>query len=98
MRWQDAVRDGCRQNHFVTTLAGRRRPLPDITSDRSEEMAGAERKAINTVCQVCIWLWRSMCFNHIAPRVSGMQGMFDFGQRTLSCKQQIALVVGYMTS
>jgi DNA polymerase-1 len=36
-----------RENGYVETLMGRRRPLPEITSPRAQERAAAERTAIN---------------------------------------------------
>ncbi|MBP7585030.1 MAG: DNA polymerase I [Spirochaetes bacterium] len=40
-----------RANGYVKTLLGRRRPLPDITSDAKFRREGAERVAINTPIQ-----------------------------------------------
>jgi len=41
----------CRGNGFVTTLAGRKRFLPAITSSNFAERLRAERQAVSTVCQ-----------------------------------------------
>jgi len=40
-----------RQNGFVKTLTGRKRFLPDITSDQRPKQAYAERQAVNSVIQ-----------------------------------------------
>lgn len=51
---QDVV-TGCRDNTWVTTLAGRRRYLSHIHEHGkgdSNARARAERQAVNTVCQV----------------------------------------------
>jgi DNA polymerase I-like protein with 3'-5' exonuclease and polymerase domains len=45
------VLDDCRRDGYVTTLAGRRRPLPNINSNQWSERSEAERQAINSVCQ-----------------------------------------------
>lgn len=47
----DSVVETARSQGFVTTLAGRRRPLPDIESRNSQLAAQARRQAINTVVQ-----------------------------------------------
>jgi len=41
----------CRANGYVTTLAGRKRFLPTISSSNFRERLRAERQAVNTVCQ-----------------------------------------------
>lgn len=43
--------DQARENGFVTTLAGRRRLLPDIRSRNTQLEAQARRQAVNTVIQ-----------------------------------------------
>jgi hypothetical protein len=51
-----AVIAACKQQTWVTTLAGRRRHLPHIHETGkggSNARARAERQAVNTVCQVC---------------------------------------------
>jgi DNA polymerase-1 len=47
----EAVVDGARAAGFVTTLAGRRRLLPEIESKNPQLQAQARRQAINTVVQ-----------------------------------------------
>ena len=47
----DAIVDTARDQGFVTTLAGRRRLLPDIDSRNSQLASQARRQAINTVVQ-----------------------------------------------
>ncbi|WP_428562707.1 MAG: DNA polymerase I [Solidesulfovibrio sp. DCME] len=47
----DAVVEQARSHGYVTTLAGRRRPLPDIDSRNSQLASQARRQAINTVVQ-----------------------------------------------
>lgn len=42
----------CEALHYVTTLAGRRLPLPDISSSNSHVRAAAQRCAVNYVPQV----------------------------------------------
>lgn len=42
----------CRAQGYVETLLGRRRYLPDVLSPADAKRAQAERRAINTVCQV----------------------------------------------
>lgn len=49
--WIEQVRDGARRDGYVTTLYGRRRLLPTISSKRWNERASAEREAVNTVIQ-----------------------------------------------
>lgn len=49
--WIEQVREGARRDGFVTTLYGRRRLLPTISSKRWNERASAEREAVNTVIQ-----------------------------------------------
>ena len=43
--------DECRRHGYVTTLAGRRRGFPDMSSPNSAHRAAAERQAINSVVQ-----------------------------------------------
>ena len=40
-----------RANGFVTTLSGRRRPLPGLLSQNGQARALAERQAVNTLIQ-----------------------------------------------
>jgi DNA polymerase-1 len=47
----DGIVDSARANGFVSTLAGRRRPLPDIESRNAQLASQARRQAINTVVQ-----------------------------------------------
>lgn len=47
----DSVVEMARTEGFVTTLAGRRRPLPDMQSTRPQLRAAAERQAVNTLIQ-----------------------------------------------
>ena len=49
--WQKAVVRKARLDGFVTTLIGRRRYLPGITSRRWQERGPAERRAVNTKIQ-----------------------------------------------
>lgn len=52
----------CRINGYVSTLLGRRRFLPQISSMLQAELAQAERQAINTCIQVDIsWFSIRMC-------------------------------------
>ena len=47
----ERVEEEAKEHGFVTTIAGRRRPLPNITSNNNQEQALARRQAINTVIQ-----------------------------------------------
>ena len=47
----DAVEVEARRNGYVTTLSGRRRPLPDMLSHSGQARALAERQAVNTLIQ-----------------------------------------------
>ncbi len=47
----DAVEEEARQNGFVSTMAGRRRLIPDILSQNTQLRALARRQAINTRIQ-----------------------------------------------
>lgn len=47
----DSVEQQAREQGFVTTLAGRRRPLPDMMSQSAQSRALAERQAVNTLIQ-----------------------------------------------
>ncbi len=49
--WREEIIAGAKGRGFVTTLAGRKRYLPDITSVVWKDMAKAERQAVNTVVQ-----------------------------------------------
>ena len=45
------MENDARKNGFVTTLSGRRRPLPDMLSQSGQARALAERQAVNTLIQ-----------------------------------------------
>jgi DNA polymerase theta len=45
------VVEDCQRDTYVTTLAGRRRYLPNITSSKWSERKEAERQAVNSMCQ-----------------------------------------------
>lgn len=47
----DGVEVEARRNGYVTTLSGRRRPLPNIVSESGQARALAERQAVNTLIQ-----------------------------------------------
>lgn len=47
----DGVEEEARRNGYVTTLSGRRRPLPNIVSQSGQARALAERQAVNTLIQ-----------------------------------------------
>ncbi len=47
----DSVEESAKEHGYVTTLAGRRRMLPDILSRNGQAFALARRQAINTVIQ-----------------------------------------------
>lgn len=47
----DSVEEEARRNGYVTTLSGRRRPLPDMLSQSGQARALAERQAVNTLIQ-----------------------------------------------
>jgi len=47
----EQIKQDARAQGFVTTLSGRRRPLPGITSEAGQIRALAERQAVNTVIQ-----------------------------------------------
>ncbi len=47
----DSVEEEARKNGYVTTLSGRRRPLPDMLSQSGQARALAERQAVNTLIQ-----------------------------------------------
>ncbi|MEL6741342.1 MAG: DNA polymerase A family protein, partial [Planctomycetota bacterium] len=49
--WLDRTAEACRRAGHVTTLAGRRRGLPDARSDRASVRAQAERRAVNSTVQ-----------------------------------------------
>ncbi len=46
-----ATREAARRDGFVTTMSGRRRPLPDLVSDDPRRRSLAERMAVNTPIQ-----------------------------------------------
>lgn len=47
----DGVEQDARKNGYVTTISGRRRPLPNIVSQSGQARALAERQAVNTLIQ-----------------------------------------------
>ncbi|MBQ2761228.1 MAG: DNA polymerase I [Mailhella sp.] len=47
----DSVEESARELGYVTTLSGRRRPLPDMRSMSGQARALAERQAVNTLIQ-----------------------------------------------
>ena len=47
----DSVEESARELGYVTTLSGRRRPLPDMRSLSGQARALAERQAVNTLIQ-----------------------------------------------
>ncbi|MEG1610901.1 MAG: DNA polymerase, partial [Bilophila sp.] len=47
----ESVEDLAREQGYVTTLAGRRRPLPDIQAEGAQARSLARRQAINTLIQ-----------------------------------------------
>lgn len=47
----ESVEEMAREQGYVTTLAGRRRPLPDIQSESPQASSLARRQAINTLIQ-----------------------------------------------
>lgn len=47
----DSVEEEARKNGYVTTISGRRRPLPDMLSQSGQARALAERQAVNTLIQ-----------------------------------------------
>ncbi len=47
----DGVEAEARRDGYVTTLSGRRRPLPDMRSQSGQARALAERQAVNTLIQ-----------------------------------------------
>ena len=47
----DTVEDEARELGYVTTMADRRRPLPDMRSQSAQSRALAERQAVNTLIQ-----------------------------------------------
>ncbi len=50
-RFYDAIVSEAEENGYVTTLAGRRRLLPEIRSRNAQLLSQAKRQAINTVVQ-----------------------------------------------
>lgn len=50
-QWSDALVEEATRNGFVTTLSGRRRPLPDLGSRNRNEREAAARMALNTPIQ-----------------------------------------------
>eukprot|EP01034_Spumella_vulgaris_P025702 gene25702-32189_t len=49
--WISSVKSQARKWGYIRTLLGRRRYLPDITSDDAQKSAQAERQAVNSVIQ-----------------------------------------------
>jgi DNA polymerase-1 len=49
--WEEAIVAEARKRGYVTTLLGRRRPLPEIASDDPRMRSAAERVAVNTPIQ-----------------------------------------------
>ena len=49
--WIDGVLEGARENGYVETLMGRRRPMPDVTSSNQRARVAAENAAVNTPVQ-----------------------------------------------
>lgn len=49
--YYDSIVEGARNNGFVSTMAGRRRFVPDIYSANAQAQSQARRQAINTVIQ-----------------------------------------------
>ncbi|MEM8711643.1 MAG: DNA polymerase I, partial [Planctomycetota bacterium] len=49
--WIDGVLEGARENGYVETLMGRRRPMPDVTSSNQRVRVAAENAAVNTPVQ-----------------------------------------------
>ena len=47
----DRVEEDARRDGYVTTLSGRRRPLPDMRSQSGQARALAERQSVNTLIQ-----------------------------------------------
>ncbi|GMH38125.1 hypothetical protein BSKO_06009 [Bryopsis sp. KO-2023] len=50
-RWLDEMKEFCRTNHYIQTLKGRRRYLPQINDSNWATRSHAERQAINSICQ-----------------------------------------------
>jgi DNA polymerase-1 len=51
LAWEERTIGEARRRGYVTTLLGRRRPIPEITSDDSRMRSAAERVAVNTPIQ-----------------------------------------------
>lgn len=49
--WIDSVLEGARENGYVETLMGRRRPMQDVTSSNQRMRVAAENAAVNTPVQ-----------------------------------------------
>jgi DNA polymerase I-like protein with 3'-5' exonuclease and polymerase domains len=49
--WIEQVKLECADRCYITTLAGRRRWIPEIKSDDFKLKSSGERKAVNTICQ-----------------------------------------------
>ncbi len=47
----DSIEEKARTDGYITTIAGRRRPLPDMHSPKPQLRAAAERQAVNTLIQ-----------------------------------------------
>lgn len=50
-QFYEGVEEQAREQGYVTTLAGRRRPLPDIEAENTQARSLARRQAINTLIQ-----------------------------------------------
>ena len=59
--WLKRVVEECRARKFITTLAGRRRYLPDIGHLDRARRGRAERQAINSTVQVSKYLQCMVC-------------------------------------
>ncbi len=59
-----------RENLFVTTLLGRKRPIPDINSSNGQTASYAERAAVNTPIQGTAADIIKVAMNRLAPRLT----------------------------
>lgn len=59
-----------RENLFVTTLLGRKRPIPDINSSNGQAASYAERTAVNTPIQGTAADIIKIAMNNLAPRLT----------------------------
>lgn len=84
--WMDKTLAVCRADGFVSTLLGRRRFLPHITSMLQAESAQAERQAINTCIQAS--------FTHIYQSELGhTTEMFEYFQLLKSFSTYSACII-----